>query len=174
MNLSMLLKKSWKIQFIILVLMMVLVADQACKSPTETPIYVFLESVEFIYTRNVANIINPQGDDDRMRFEYELLDPSYPVIQNPFGGDWSIRYGAGYMEKISENEFRGYIENVLIHTSQEQPKHRVWVWDNKFYDGVRLESRWTGEGIEIERAYDYELIQWPAGGTKLAFRISQN
>jgi hypothetical protein len=170
----MLLKKSWKIQFIILVLMMVLVADQACKSPAETPIYVFLESVEFIYTRNVANIINPQGNDEQMRFSYELFDPSYPGIQPPFGGELSIMYGAGYMEKISENEFRGYIENMLIHTSQEQAKHRVWVWDNKLHDGVRLESSWTGEGIEIERAYDYEIMQWPAGGTKLKFRISQD
>jgi hypothetical protein len=174
MSLIFFIRKNCSTAFLIFALMLVLVADHACKSPTEPPIYVFLERVEFIYTRNVANITNPQGDDERMRFEYELYDPSQPSVRDVIASEWSIRHGAGYMEKISENESRGYIENVLIHTSQEQPKHRVWVWDNKFYDGVLLESRWTGEGIEIERAYDYEIIQWPPGGTKLAFRISQD
>lgn len=174
MNIIFFIRKNCGTAFLIFALMMVLSAGQACKSPTEPPIFIFLGQVEFIYTRNVANIINPQGNDEQMRFSYELFDPSYPGIQPPFGGELSIMYGAGYMEKISENEFRGYIENVLIHTSQEQAKHRVWVWDNKLHDGVRLESSWTGEGIEIERAYDYELIQWPGGGTKLTFRISQD
>ena len=111
-----------------------------------------------------------------MPFHYELFDPSHPTSPDyaTFYGEWSIRGGTGYMEKISENKFRGYLENVLVHTSQEQPKHRVWVSDDKLHDGIYRESRWTGEGIEIERAYDYELIQWNPRGTKLAFRISQN
>lgn len=167
-------RKNCGTAFLIFALMMVLVADQACKSPAEPPIYIFLEKVELIYTRNVANIINPQGNDEQMSFSYELFDPSHPSVPDLIVTEWSIRYGSGKMEKITDNRFRGYIENVLIHTSQEQPKHRVWVSDNKLHDGVILESRWTGEGIEIERAYDYEIMQWPAGGTKLTFRISQN
>jgi hypothetical protein len=171
----MFLKKYWKAGFIPCVLMMVLAFLQGCKSPTEPEVIpIYLSKVEVIYTRNPAKIIDTQPyEEELLPLRYELYDPYYPKTP-PYLGNPDFRVGEVYLDKIAENKFKGHLENVLVQGPGVNVKHTVWVWDWRLSDGTHPESSMTGEGVDIERAYDLELLPVAFGGSKLRFKISQN
>ncbi len=169
-------KNYWKNCTFLFVLVMALASPQACKSPTEaevTPIY--LSRVEVIYTRNPAKIINTlEYDEQSVVLWCELYDP-YQAKTPPYvGPDPDFRYESIEIEKIAENKFRGYLENVLVQGPTVDVKHTAYVSDWRLNDGTHYQSQRTGEGLDIERAYDLELRQVAYGGSQLRFKISQN
>ena len=169
-------RKNCGTAFFIFALMMVLVAGQACKSPAEAEIIpIYLSRVEVIYTRNPAKIINTLDyDEQSVVLWYELYDP-YPAKTPPYvGPDPDFRSGFIEIEKIAENKFRGYLENVLVQGPTVNVKHTVYVSDWRLNDGTHYQSQWTGEGLDIERAYDLELLPGAYEGSQLRFKISQN
>ena len=178
MTFPMFLKKYWKASSFLLALMIVLVFLQDCKSPTEPEVIpVYLSRVEVIYTRNPAKIINTQPyEEEFLILRYELYDPYYPKTPPYFSQTYhpDFRYGDIEIEKIAENKFKGHLENVLVQEPTVNVKHTVYVSDWRLNDGTHYQSQWTGEGIDIERAYDLELLPDVYGGSKLRFKISQN
>lgn len=156
--------------------MVVLAADQACKSPAKLEVIpIYLDRVEVIYTRNPAKIINPlEYDEQSVILRYELYDP-YQAKTPPYVGPHpDFRYGSIEIGKIAENKFRGYLENVLVQSPLVDVKHTAYVSDWRLNDGTHSQSQWTGEGLDIERAYDLELLPVAYGGSQLRFKISQN
>jgi len=175
MSFPMFLKKYWKASFFIFILTTALVFQPHCKSPNEPEIIpVYLNKVEVVYTRNPAKIMDTQPyEEELLPLRYELYDPYYPKTP-PYLGNPDFRVGDVYLDKIAENKFRGHLENVLVQGPGVDVKHTVWVWDWRLSDGTHHESTMTGEGIDIERAYDLELLPVTFGGSKLRFKMSQH
>jgi hypothetical protein len=170
------LKNYWKNCIFLFVLVMVSASPQACKSPAEPEVIpIYLSRVEVTYTRNPAKIINNlEYDEQSVILRCELYDP-YQAKTPPYvGPDPDFRYESIEIERIAENRFRGYLENVLVQDPSVDVKHTACVWDWRLYDGTHRQSQWTGEGLDIERAYDLELLPVAFGGNQLRFKISQN
>lgn len=158
-----------KIKIIFLIFYLLILTFSSCKSPAQSEIPKPLQyraKIEVIYERDVNKIIFPQGNDEFVRIRYELFDPERKIKneEERIVGDY--RVGDVDVEKISENKFRGYLENVLVQSEPWHKKHRLWVEDPKYYDGISDISVATPYGITIQDAYDIEIE-----GVKLLFKI---
>lgn len=64
------------------------------------------------------------------------------------------------MEKIAENTFRGYMEQVPIQSGNWTMKHKVFSHDPKLYDGVNTETVYTPYGVTVEHAYELQIVRY--------------
>jgi len=157
--------KNWKIVFLLLMflsLLPVIAIIQSCKAiehPYEPVQY--WAKVEVIYDRDPAKIRFSQGNDAFTLIRYELFDPDCK-IKSKYDGEiiGYYRVGSAPMEKIAENKFRGYIEQVFVQTESWHGKHRIYIRDAKLYDGMSSVSTYTPDGITIQHAYDIHIFSY--------------
>lgn len=145
-----------------------------CKSPSEPDEpFQYKASVEIIYSRDTSKI-NWSNGADKATLMYELFDPD-PNIRS--GNDQKIigqyRYGQLEMDKIGNNRFTGFLEQVFVHMSGMQEKHVVYIQDPAIRYGDDQTSQYTGENIIISEVCQTEIVPYAPGssGTKLKFRL---
>jgi len=144
----------------------------SCKRNPTTPEepHRYWARIEVVYDRDPAKITCPQCmEKHEPRLVYALFDPDRKLKSQ------SDRYIEGYysfggvpMEKIAENKFRGYLEQVFVQVESWHGKHKVFIQDFKLYDGISDLSTLTPYGITVEKAYEIEII-----GYHLHFKVSK-
>jgi hypothetical protein len=176
--LSLNIRKHRKIVFLILLCFLCCWGLNNCKSPEEpdNPFqYIYKAKVEITYSRDTSKI-NWSNGEDKATLMYELFDPD-PNIRSD--NDQKIigqyRYGQLEMDKIGDNRFTGYLEQVFIQISGIQEQHVVYIQDQAISYGDDQTSQYTGENIIINDMCQTEIVPYAPGssGTKLKFRLRE-
>ncbi len=124
--------------------------------------------VEVTYVRDPGKVLNPDAT-AIPGFTYLLYDPDLRIkTATDKYLDKGYRIGTVIMEEIAENTFRGYIEQVPIHSAGLSVKHRIFAQDIKLHDGVNISSAYTPQGVTVQYAYDTSI-----SGYELYFKIAQ-
>jgi hypothetical protein len=149
-----------------------------CKSPEEpdNPVqYRYRAQVEVTYNRDTTKI-KLSNWVDKATLIYELFDPD-PMIRS--NNDHKLvgqyRHGQLEMDKIGENIFMGFLEQVLIQENDLQEKHIVYIQDPAIASGDDQTTQYTGENIFVSDACEREIVPYAPGsaGTKLKFKLSE-
>lgn len=118
--------------------------------PEPTPQY--WGKVEVFYYRDPVKITTPHKYGERVNFYYELYDPKAAKKSqndNQVGNYW--RYGAFVLEKISENKFHGFLEEVYVQVSSSDKKHRI------YYRDTECNYQFSCDGLIIDQAIELEI-----------------
>jgi hypothetical protein len=151
---------------------------KGCKSPEDPdePLgYNYEEKLEVFYYRDITRITSSDGT-EKITFFYELFDPD-PKIRSD--NDQEVvndyRYGNLEMEKIEDNKFRSYLEQVFINKTENDKPHIVCIQDPAIADEDDQTTQYSGENITIQTACRFEVIPYSPGssGTKLKFWLSE-
>ena len=130
---------------------------------------IYWAKIEVVYDRDPAKITFPQAPDMFTYVCYELFDPDRK-FKSQFDREiiGYYRVGSFKMEKLAENKFRGYLEQVFAQKEDWHGKHRIYISDAKLYDGMSDASTYTPYGITIEKSYDLHILSY-----QLHFKISK-
>jgi hypothetical protein len=116
--------------------------------------------IEVTYVRDPSKILDPDAT-YVPGFTYQLYDPDQRLKtstdQRLVDG---YRIGLVYMEQTGEHTYRGYLEQVPIHSASVTTKHKIHVHDVMLYDGTDHTTAYTPDGITVQYGYDYEIIGW--------------
>ena len=151
----------------VLILLMILFSGflVACKgnSPTNPdPIVTIVPKVRVEYERVTINCSSCM---DYGSLIYRLYDPEGKYLDKSKneGMEDGYRCGHAVLQKIGENRFEAYLENVIVqvaNTRYDRP-HCIWANDAKVYiPGTDYTSAYTNRILIVPSSYDVQLQGW--------------
>ncbi len=144
--------------FYLLILALILSSDFCKNEPTQPEdVHQYRDRVVVSYKRDIS--ITSEAFSGVLRINYCLYDPfaeepiSDEKTEEQIDGDFRI--GSIGMTFFVQNSYFGILKNVLVHTSDDQPEHMVYVVDSWLHPSDM--SRWeTTRGISVQGAYGYK------------------